>query len=74
MQAFVLAVIFKHFHASGHVSIRFHSSVACWALMSFVSALLSFEFMIEEICYWFGFEISSTFERIKSISGQNASL
>ena len=32
MQAFVLMVILKHFHASGHVSTHLHSSVAHWAL------------------------------------------
>ena len=42
--------------------------------MTLVAALLSFAFIIEESCYWFGFEISFTFEITKSISGQNASL
>ena len=78
--------LFLLYHASIFFSYRFQALSRIWArfyspplkcsalgssnLMSFVAALLSFERILEESCYWFGFEVSFTFERIKVFMGK----
>ena len=74
MHTLVLAVIFKHFHASGHVSTRLHASegVGLFQPNEFCHRFTFFKFILDKSCNCFGFDISFVPERIEVFLGETS--